>query len=126
MANYKVVNGYTLLDLTKGSEFPAWDSMMGKDPVHLTGDGYAKLANGVLRMAEGPDAVFSGEKRAHEGDEDRPVPAIGGRKSWIYTSSTGRGGGVGERGGAAGRGTPAGRYGGGIGFQSGSYNSKRR
>jgi hypothetical protein len=118
-------------------EFPAWDEAMGKDPVHHTGEGYAKLANGVLRMAEGPDAVFSGGKRAHEGEDDRPAPTIGGRKSWIYRSSTGRGGGRGgrgggtgerggSRGGAAGRGTPAGRYGGGAGFQSGGYSSKRR
>ncbi len=40
----------TLLDLTEESEFLAWDGMMGKDPVHLTGDGYAKLASGLMRM----------------------------------------------------------------------------
>jgi hypothetical protein len=133
LANYKVVNGCTLLDLTEESDFTAWDCVMGKDPVHLTGDGFAKLANGVLRMAEGPDAVFSGGKRAHEGEEERPVPAIGGRKSWIYMSSTGRGGGrggrgggVSERGGAAGRGLHVGRFGGGASYQSGGFNNKRR
>jgi hypothetical protein len=26
---------------------------LGKDPVHLTGDGYTKLANGIMDMAEG-------------------------------------------------------------------------
>ncbi len=76
-----------MLDLTEESEFPAWDELMGKDPVHLTGEGYAKLASGVLRMAEGPDAVFSGGKRAHNGDDDRPAPTIVGRKAWIYTST---------------------------------------
>jgi hypothetical protein len=80
-------------------------------------------------MAEGPDAVFSGGKRAHEGEEERPVPAIGGRKSWIYMSSTGRGGGrggggAGERGGAAGRGLPAGRFGDGASYQSGGFSKK--
>jgi hypothetical protein len=120
------------LDLSEESDFSAWDSMMGKDPLHLTGDGFAKLANGVLRMAEGPDAVFSGGKRAHEDEEERPAPVLGGRKSWIYTFSTGhgggrggRGGGAGDRGGAAGRGLPAGRFGGGNGFQSGGYNKRR-
>jgi hypothetical protein len=39
-------------------------------------------------MAEGPDAVFSGGKRAHDGEDDRPAPTIGGRKQWIYTSAT--------------------------------------
>ena len=92
----------------------------------------AKLANGVLRMAEGPDAVFSGGKRAHEDEEERPAPVLGGRKSWVYTYSTGRGGGrggrgggTGDRGGAAGRGLPAGRFGGGTGYQSGGYNKRR-
>ncbi len=64
---------------------------MGQDPVHLTGDGYAKLANGVVRMAEGLDAVFSGGKRVHDGEDDRLAPNIGGRKTWIYTSTSGRG-----------------------------------
>jgi hypothetical protein len=132
LANYKVVNGCTLLDLSEESDFSAWDSMMGKDPVHLTGEGFAKLANGVLRMAEGPDAVFSGGKRAHEDEEERPAPVLGGRKSWVYTYSTGRGGGrggrgggAGDRGGAAGRGLPANRFGGGTGYQSGGYNKRR-
>jgi hypothetical protein len=80
LANYKVVNGCTLLGLTEESEFPAWDTMMGKDPVHLTGDGHAKLATEIVRMAKGPDAVFSGGKRAHDGEDDRPAPIIGGRK----------------------------------------------
>jgi hypothetical protein len=83
LANYKVVNGCTLLGLTEESELPAWDEMMGKDPVHLTGDGHAKLATEIVRMAEGPDAVFSGGKRAHDGEDDRPAPFIGGRKQWI-------------------------------------------
>jgi hypothetical protein len=87
LANYKVVNGCTLLDLTEESEFQAWDKMMGQDPVHLTGDGYAKLANGVVKMSEGLDAVFSGGKRMHDGDDDRPAHIIGGRKAWIYTSA---------------------------------------
>jgi hypothetical protein len=43
--------------------FKPWDELLGQDPVHLTGDGYAKLTNGVERMAEGLDAVFSGGKR---------------------------------------------------------------
>ncbi len=112
---------------------------MGKDPAHLTGDGYPKLASGVLRMAEGPDVVFSGAKRAHDGEKDRPAPTISGRKAWIYSSSSGhgRGGGRGgSRGGATGRGGPAYRSNGGggtgyqlaggqiSGYQSGGYNNK--
>jgi hypothetical protein len=84
-----VVKGCTLLGLTEESEFPAWDGMMGTDPVHLTGDGHAKLATETVRMAEGPDAVFSGGKRAHDGEDDRPAPTIGRRKQWIYSSATG-------------------------------------
>jgi len=143
LANYKVVNGCTLMGLTEESEFPSWEEMMGKDPVHLTGAGHAKLANEIVRMAEGPDAVFSGGKRAHDGDDDRPAPILGGRKQWIYNSAPGggrggargggrggRGGSAGDhgsgRGGAAGRGTPAGRFGGGSGYQLGGYSSKKR
>ncbi len=72
------------------SEFPSWDEMMGKDPVHLTGVGHAKLANELVRMAKGPDAVFSGGMRAHECEDDRPAPIIGGRKQWIYNSASER------------------------------------
>ncbi len=75
LANYKVVNGCTLLGLTEESEFPSWEEMMGKDPVHLTGVGHAKLANEIVRMAEGPVTVFSGGKRAHDGEDDRPPPS---------------------------------------------------
>ncbi len=75
--------------------------MMGKDPAHLTGEGYAKLASGVLRTAEGPDVVFSGGKRAHDGEEDRPAPTISGRKAWIYSSSSGHGRGGGRAGSRA-------------------------
>jgi hypothetical protein len=94
-----MVNVCTLLDLTEESEFPAWDALMGHDSVHLTGDGYAKLASGIVRMAEGPDAVFSGGKRGHEAEDGRPAPTIGGRNAWIYTSASGqsRGGGHGNR-----------------------------
>ena len=149
LANYKVVNGCTLLDLTEESEFTAWDSMMGKDPAHLTGEGFAKLASGVLSAAEGPDVVFSGGKRAHDGEEDRPAPTISGRKAWIYSTSSGQGRGGGRggarggaagavQGGAAGRGGPAYRNNGGggtgnqsvggqgSGYQSGGYNNKWR
>jgi hypothetical protein len=105
------------MDLTEESEFPAWDALMGHDPVHLTGDGYAMLASGIVWMAEGPDAIFSGGKRGHEADDGRPAPTSGGRKAWIYTSASGQ-----SRGCATGRGPPAGRYGG----RSGGCNGKRR
>jgi hypothetical protein len=38
-------------------------------------------------MAEGLDAVFSGGKRVHDGENDRLDPNIGGRKAWTYTSA---------------------------------------
>jgi hypothetical protein len=89
LANYKVVNSCTLLNLSEDSSFSEWDLLMGKDPVHLTGDGYTKLANGIMNMGEGADVNFSGRKRGLEAEDDQPAPKIGGRKACIYTSGQG-------------------------------------
>jgi hypothetical protein len=107
---------------------------LGKDPVHLTGDGYTKLANGIMDMAEGGDANFSGGKRGLEVENDRPVPTIGGRKAWIYSTGQGRGSGRGGRGGgpergsgeAAGRGPATGKDSGSGGYYAGGYSGKKR
>ncbi len=44
VANYKVVNGCTLLGLTEESDVPAWEEAMGTDPVHLTDGALGKMA----------------------------------------------------------------------------------
>ncbi len=106
VANYKVVNGCTLLGLTEESDFPAWEAAMGTVPVHLTDGALGTVTGQLCEMAEGNDAMFSGGKRALEDEEDRPSPIIQGRKPWVYGPSQGRGG----RGGARG-GFPSGGYG---------------
>ncbi len=105
---------------------------LGKDPVHLTGDGYTKLAIGIMDMAEGGEANFSGGKRGLEVENDRPAPTIGGRKAWIYSTGQGRRSGRGGRGGgpgrgeAAGRGLATGKDSGSGGFYAGGYSGKKR
>ncbi len=89
VANYKVVNGCTLLGLTEDSDFAAWEAAMGTDPVHLTEGALGRMAGQLFEMAEGGGSMFSGGKRALEDDEDRPSPLIQGRKPWIYGPSQG-------------------------------------
>jgi hypothetical protein len=36
-------------------------------------------------MAEGPDAVFSGGMRAHDGEDDRPAPSLAAGSSGSTT-----------------------------------------
>jgi hypothetical protein len=121
LANYKVVNCCTLLGLQEDSCFEAWEGAMGADPVHLTDQGYGKLADSIFQMAEGIDAVFSGGQRELEEEEDRPAPTIMGRCAWVYGNdgAYGRGGG---RGGQGGRGAPRGGRGGNrAGSHAGGY-----
>ncbi len=66
VANYKVVNGCTLLGLTEESDFSSWEAAMGSDPVHLTDAALGTMAGLLCEMAEGNDAMFSGGKRALE------------------------------------------------------------
>ena len=95
-------------------------------------NGYAKMANGIMDMAECADANFSGGKRGLEVEDDRPAPKIGGRKAWIYSTGQGRGSGRGGRGGgpgrggAAGRGPATGKDSGSGGYYAGGYIGKER
>jgi len=114
VTNYKVVNCCSLLELHEDSSYEAWEGAMGSDPVHLTDQGYGKVADSILQMAEGIDAVFSGGKREREEEDDRPAPTILGRRAWVYGSdgTQGRGGGrggLGGRGAAGGGGAAAGQ-----------------
>ena len=121
VANYKVVNGCTLLGLTEESAFPAWEEAMGTDPVHLTDGAMGKMAGQLCEMAESCDSMFSGGKRALEDDEDRPSPIVQGRKPWIYGPSLGRGG----RGGRGAQGGPRGGRGGARGgYTAGGYGAR--
>jgi hypothetical protein len=42
---------------------------LGKDPVHLTGDGYTKLANGIMDMDEGGDCQLQWRQEGARGGE---------------------------------------------------------
>jgi hypothetical protein len=63
VANYKVVNRCTLLGLTEESDFSAWETAMGSDPVHLTDAALGIVAGQLCEMAEGNNAMFSGAGR---------------------------------------------------------------
>ncbi len=78
------MNCWSLLGIQEDSSFEAWEGAMGSDPVHLTDQGYSKVADSILQMAEGIDAVFSGGKREREEEDDRPAPTILGRRAWVY------------------------------------------
>jgi hypothetical protein len=121
VANYKVVNGCTLLGLTEDSDYAAWEAAMGTDPVHLTEGALGRMAGQLFEMAEGSGSMFSGGKRALEDDEDRPSPLIQGRKPWIYGPSQGRGG----RGGRGGQGGQRGGRGGARGgYTPGGFGAR--
>jgi hypothetical protein len=92
---------------------------MRTDPLHLTDQGYGKLADSIFQMAEGMDAIFSGGKRELKEEDDRPAPSIMGRRAWVYGKEgvQGRGGGREVQGGQGGRGgNRAGSHAGGYGF----------
>jgi hypothetical protein len=121
VANYKVVNGCTLLGLTEDSDYASWEAAMGTDPVHLTEGALGRMAGQLFEMAEGSGSMFSGGKRALEDDEDRPSPLIQGRKPWIYGPSQGRGG----RGGRGGQGGQRGGRGGARGgYTPGGFGAR--
>jgi hypothetical protein len=102
VANYKVVNGCTLLGLTEDSDYASWETAMGTDPIHLTDGALGRMAGQIFEMAEESDSMFSGGKRALEDVEDRLSPVIQGRKPWVYWPRQSRGGGPGGRSGPVG------------------------
>ncbi len=49
VANYKVVNGCTLLGLTEDSDYASWEAAMGTDPVHLTEGALGRVAGHTVK-----------------------------------------------------------------------------
>jgi hypothetical protein len=118
--NYKVVNPNDLLGLTHHMEEDEVRRIVGSDPVHLTGEGYATLADSIVTMVESKRGVYEGGKRGYEeADEGVEYPILNCRnEEWVYNMvyGTGKWRG-GKASGVRGRGSGA------VRGSRGGYNS---
>ncbi len=66
-----------LVGIKAAMEEDELEKLLGKDPVHMTGEGYLALAASTMKMVESRRTLFVGEKR-----ESRREHGCGGRGDW--------------------------------------------
>jgi hypothetical protein len=67
--NFRVVNPNDMIGLSSQMEEEEVERLVGSSPIHLSGEGYAALAEAVISMVESKRAVFEGGKREREEEE---------------------------------------------------------
>jgi hypothetical protein len=92
--NFKVVNPNDLIGLSSQMEEEEVERLVGVSPVHLSGEGYAALAEAIINMVDSKRTVFEGGKRERE-EEDSGEQAFeilySRNKEWIYNTVAGQG-----------------------------------
>jgi hypothetical protein len=94
---YKVASTVDLVGIKAAMEEDELEKLLGKDPVHMTGEGYMTLAANLIRMVESRRTLFVGEKR-ERADESMDVEGeeIGGwarqHHEWLFETVSGAGG----------------------------------
>jgi hypothetical protein len=72
------------------------EKLVGKDPVHMAGEGYLALAVNMLKLVESRRTLFVGEKRERTESVEGEGEEIGGwaRKhhEWLFETMSGAGG----------------------------------
>jgi hypothetical protein len=72
------------------------EKLVGKDPVHMAGEGYLALAVNTLKLVESRRTLFVGEKRERTESVEGEGEEIGGwaRKhhEWLFETVSGAGG----------------------------------
>ncbi len=58
MTLYKVASPLDLVGIRAAMEEVELEKLLGKDPVHMTGEGYAALAANALRLIESRRTLF--------------------------------------------------------------------
>jgi uncharacterized Zn-binding protein involved in type VI secretion len=94
---YKVASTVDLVGIKAAMEEDELEKLLGKDPVHMTGEGYLTLAANIMKMVESRRTLFVGEKR-ERADESMDVEGeeIGGwarqHHEWLFETVSGAGG----------------------------------
>ncbi len=72
------------------------EKLLGKDPVHMTKEGYWTMAENLVRMVESRRTLFIGEKRERSDSMEGGFEELGGWKrrthEWLYQTVSGMGG----------------------------------
>jgi hypothetical protein len=96
MTLYKVASTPDLVGIKVAMEEEELEKLLGKDPVHMAGEGYLALAVNTLKMVESRRTLFVGEKRERTESVEGDWEEIGGwaRKhhEWLFETVSGAGG----------------------------------
>jgi hypothetical protein len=61
------------------------ETLLGSHPVYLAPEGYDRLAEALVNMAEHPEAVYGSSKRVREEEEGEEFPVLRARtEEWVY------------------------------------------
>jgi hypothetical protein len=96
MTLYKVASPLDLVGIRAAMEEVELEKLLGKDPVHMTGEGYAALAVNALRLIESRRTLFVGEKRERSESMETELEEVGGwarhNHEWLFETVSGAGG----------------------------------
>jgi hypothetical protein len=100
MRSFKVTNPVELMGIRFTTEEGELERLLGDDPVHYAGEGYATMARNLIEMVEGPRSVFQAEKREMEQVEEEIGLPDGedmgswrrGHTEWLFNTVSGLGG----------------------------------
>jgi hypothetical protein len=96
MRRYKVISPVDLLGIHVQMDKDELIGLLGEHPVHMSSEGYNKLAESIISMVERPGALFSGEKREREeAESEAEAEVVCGwhRKNheWLHSQVSGTG-----------------------------------
>jgi hypothetical protein len=62
------------------------ETLLGNQPVYLAPEGYDRLAEALINMAEHPEALYGSSKRVREEEEEgEEYPVLRARtEEWVY------------------------------------------
>jgi hypothetical protein len=93
---YKVASPGELIGLKASMEEEEVEKLLGKDPVHMTKEGYWTLAENLVKMVESRRTLFMGEKRERQDSLEGSFEELGGwrrkKHEWLYQTVSGMGG----------------------------------
>jgi hypothetical protein len=96
MTLYKVGGTLDMVGVRGAMEEDELEKLLGKDPVHMTGDGFLALAVGTLKMIESKRTLFMGEKRERVESMEMEGEDVGGwarqNHEWLFETVSGAGG----------------------------------
>jgi hypothetical protein len=96
MSLYKVAGMLDLVGVKAAMEEVELEKLLGRDPVHMTGEGYLALTVGTLKMVESRRTLFVGEKRKRAESMGVEGEEVGGWArqihEWLFETVSGAGG----------------------------------